>query len=897
MWDTYRLPTTGNFSLRKIAFLFIAVSLAALSWVIAAAPTAHAADANWDGDAIIKDGNRYVKETAAIPGVPPGHQIYVFKNPNAPTTAQVIYFKDGEDTSKPFAAQQATATLDGGRYTGLSPPTSLTVDAKAAATKKEKTQCDTPGIGWIICPFSRWVAGGMDSIFKTFASFLKVQPLTNDTGSALYKAWSVMLGLANMAFVAAFLVIIYSQITSVGFSNYNIKKMIPRLIVAAILVNISYYVCAFAVDVSNILGSSVQQALVDIRKSLPEGAQSIDALSWKNVTEYILSGGTIAVAGMVGWASFLGGAAGGSFTALAFLLFPILVTGALAVLAALIVLAARQALIIVLIVVAPLAFVAYLLPNTEKWFERWRELFTTMLLMFPLFGLVFGGSQLASYIIMQSASDFSVVLFGLFVQVAPLAITPFLVKFSGSLLGRLAGMVNNPQKGLIDRTRNWANDRAEVRKGAGLKAAARGGGHFFQRRAFKREKDRLNREMMKKDHEAHVDAAWHHDNRYRALHGSMSGAELRKKAGETSAERHFEEIKAQDRTLQRYSGRIRTNEAAIKSLQTQEEAAWEEAKSKSMQSGNRFSAFNQEARQVSQDLNVAETRVASAKAVLREEYGRQLIDSEQLQRAAGGIAGADRALAMGIAEYRKAYGQHVEEANAILKHFNLSSTQRQNHAMGREVVVMDSKGVTKLLRADSIYTREAAIDTQLSQGTVKEIHEIVEAAGTELNGFKTTIQDAVARNKLSQKAVYLGGKTINDIGQGTLVGKAGLDAAVLRTFMDGKISAGDLATNDAEALKRIWEVLGSVTRQVQSGNPPAGLDVPTFMKRAEALKNATYSALNNRSISGSIKDNAHDVLVEMRHGLPGQIDPSAANNQSPPNNGTSDDASQDDGVQ
>ena len=86
----------------------------------------------------------------------------------------------------------------------------------------------------------------------------------------------------------------------------------------------------------------------------------------------------------------------------------------------------------------------------------------TMLMVFPMFSLLFGGSQLASYIIIQNTDKISVVILGLLVQAAPLAITPFLLQFSGSLVGKMAGMLNDPKKGLVDRSRNWSKDRAET---------------------------------------------------------------------------------------------------------------------------------------------------------------------------------------------------------------------------------------------------------------------------------------------------------------------------------------------------------------------------------------------------------------------------------------------------
>lgn len=179
--------------------------------------------------------------------------------------------------------------------------------------------------------------------------------------------------------------------------------------------------------------------------------------TWEQVTLLALAGTGVAVGGY----TILATTVSGSLP----LLLPFLVGGILAVLVALIVLAARQALITVFIIISPLAFVAYVLLNTEKWFTKWRETLTTLLLLFPIFSVVFSGAQLAGIAIIQSAGGnlFTIIL-GLATQVAPIVVTPLLVKFSGGLIGKIAGLVNNPNKGLVDRTRKWAEGVSQERK-------------------------------------------------------------------------------------------------------------------------------------------------------------------------------------------------------------------------------------------------------------------------------------------------------------------------------------------------------------------------------------------------------------------------------------------------
>lgn len=842
MWDTYRLPASGNFSLRKIALLFFAVLTAAFLWAVSFAPTTHAADATWEGDAIVKDGgNKYTKESGAIPGIPPGYQAYVFRpNGAQSTTAQVIYMPDNADVTKAVTAQQATYDIVNGRLNGpRGEPVVVTIEAKAAnATQKEKTQCDVAGIGWIVCMISRFLASGMDNFFRWISTFLEVKPITGDTDSGLYKAWSVMLGLANLAFVLAFLMIIYSQITSVGFSNYNIKKMIPKLIIAAVLVNISYYICALAVDVSNILGHSLQQALIDIRNSLPSPSPTgVDWFNWKNLTEYILSGGTIAAAGFAGWTAFTAGT-GGAISALVPLLVPILVAGTLAFVIALLLLAARQALITVLIVISPLAFVAYLLPNTEKWFERWRELFTTMLMVFPLFSLLFGGSQLASYIIIQNADQASVVILGLFVQAAPLALTPFLVKFSGSLIGRLAGMVNDRSKGIYDNANNWARERADKRKGIAQERAARGLGTALQRHAFRREKSRLDREAFKKRGEEALDAGWHEDARYRAHHAQRGYTEDRKKTAESQATEHMERLASRSQTWQDFRGHRRLSDDVTKNLQAREDAAWEEAKSKGVQTGNQYSGLATRAQKEAEQAQAIAYQAGTAQAMQKLEYANEVVKNNALAKQAGGIdivGGADSARAAALAAIKKSKIESTAEGRALFEHFNLSSSDRQKLAKGVEVTGKSDDGRTHIFKPqESKYVRMAAIEQQVTYGTIEERQELIlkTGAGKELHEFRDIIADAMVKGSIGQTANYLGGKTIDDVRSGKLMGTGDLLRAAATAIAKGKLSPEQLLNQDKTSMETIVEAVKQLNAgQIHLDNTEQAMALPAELAR------------------------------------------------------------------
>jgi hypothetical protein len=359
-----------------------------------------------------------------------------------------------------------------------------TVEPRATKADENASTCNVEGVGWIICPVMRLMANVVDAAYGFVSSLLLVQPLmTTGSTAGVYSAWSAMRSFANIAFVIAFIIIIYSQLTGAGINNYGIKKMLPRLIVAAILVNVSYWICAIAVDLSNIIGSSVnglfQNAIPAVdtpnQSKIGDAAAGTGALGWVGITGVVLASAVAVL--------YIGLSA----------LLPAILAALLAIVTVFLVLTLRQALIILLVIISPLAFVAYLLPNTEGMFKKWRELFQTLLLMFPIIAFLFGASSLASAIVMAGASGtykIAVQIMGALIAIIPLALTPIVMKTAGGVLNRFGGMVNNPNKGPFDRMkkgaegiRNRQQDRRAIRSMNGGNVF--GGGQF--RRQAKRE--------------------------------------------------------------------------------------------------------------------------------------------------------------------------------------------------------------------------------------------------------------------------------------------------------------------------------------------------------------------------------------------------------------------------
>lgn len=335
--------------------------------------------------------------------------------------------------------------------------------------------CSAGALGWVICPLTDFISDATQTIAEIIEDQLVYPPLLDsDQGNAIRTVWGTVLGIANLGLVIAFLIIIFSQATSVGLSSYGIKKILPRIIAAAILMNLSFFLCAIAVDLANILGVSikgiVQAGIESIDKAAPASdLQSADGTSWAAGVVGILALGVAAFTGTI-----------------AFLL-PVILAALIAVFTAFLVIAARGVIVTLLIIVAPLAFLAWILPNTEQWFTKWRKLFTTMLLMFPLVMIVFYGSLLVSRLVLVTTAgggdgDPKIMtnIIALAILTVPLFSLPFIMKSAGGVLDRLGIIANNRSKGLVDRSRKAAN-------------TAQKNSRFSNALAFRRENRELSR--------------------------------------------------------------------------------------------------------------------------------------------------------------------------------------------------------------------------------------------------------------------------------------------------------------------------------------------------------------------------------------------------------------------
>ena len=800
----------------------------------------YAVDAEWSGHNLTYNKEKYTKvsDDKKIKqfNLPDNSLVYVNEDKNKKET-KVIYFPSSEISSLSSATYAVYSFTPPNTYEQTS---TSTISIESPSENSTSTSCDVQGIGWIICPVSNWLADGIDYMYSALQEFLKTKPLeTTNQNSGIYLAWVIMRNISNVAFIVAFLVIIYSQLTSVGISNYGVKKMIPRLVIAAVLVNLSFTICAILLDLSNIAGYAFQDAFMGIKNTISTVGENTSTWTWSEVISTALSNGALAI----GAIAFT--------TELLPMLVPAATLAGLTLLLILLIMAARQALIIILIIISPLAFVCYLLPGTEKWFKKWRDSFLTMLVFFPAFSVVFGGAQLAGILIIQNATGPNGAIMhvlGMLVQIIPLAITPLIMKFSGGVLGKFAGFVNDKNKGWYDRTKNWSKGRREIIRN---KKLANPNMARFNPNRLRRWTDHNGRALKKEleTSQKNAENSFRDTARYKKLDLDARQASRRADLLSAQDDNRYTEATLGHAPTDTY-GKRPLYDRALRAVS----ATY--ATRRDLKAHQQQTAFMNDIKDLETEIAVSGLIKNNAQRQQHSEFAEQLINSKELREKAGGnvfkdangnLIGANAALASAIATSRSEYAKSIDEARQIIKHYKLDAKQRQGLALDKVSINLPG-GVN--LSGDSIFVREAAIEEQIKYGTAAEVAELLSELPPE---FYSSAASALAESGVRNKASFMGGKLIDDMLKGDINNRGDLMNHFAEWLQGGKYKPETLASTDADAVKLLIEAVNTTS-------------VITNKKRQD-IKDVINTILTDRRLSANVTDAAKEQFEIFRNML------------------------------
>ena len=338
-------------------------------------------------------------------------------------------------------------------------------DSKETDNSENKDECaaELNGFGSIICSGQNLFVTITQILFDAVSKILESQAeLTKE--NAVRQQWGNLLNVANAILIIAFLVVIYSTATSTGgLSNYDVKKLLPRIIIFAMAINLSYYICMALVDLSNILGHGIFGLFLggktgDAPQLMKTAKATADAISIPPEVGAITTVAIVAI--------------------LIFLVGPPIIIALLTILFALVV---RGMALMILVIISPVAIASYLFNSQglSKGFTMWRDNYIKLLLVYPLFMLVWAGSRVVSSL-NPNSPDPTLAIFGLLMEViclvAPaMSILP-LFKMSGDIMGKATIAAQNNQG--ANKFAGWAGSKFTGKPGdpnsPGLRGKAAG---------------------------------------------------------------------------------------------------------------------------------------------------------------------------------------------------------------------------------------------------------------------------------------------------------------------------------------------------------------------------------------------------------------------------------------
>lgn len=183
--------------------------------------------------------------------------------------------------------------------------------------------------------------------------------------------WKLILDFTNIFFALVLLIIAFASI--LGKEEYGVKKLLPKLIIAALLINFSLVICGLLIDFSQVFMHHFIPP--DVGTRLKEGL---------NIAK--LTG----VEKEASFAELTKGAGAGAqkiVIAVVTVVFGILIMlGAIGVLfAGVFIILWRMFMLWILLIFAPLAWLCSILPYTEKYYKQWWENFIQQCLIGPVY--------------------------------------------------------------------------------------------------------------------------------------------------------------------------------------------------------------------------------------------------------------------------------------------------------------------------------------------------------------------------------------------------------------------------------------------------------------------------------------------------------------------------------
>ncbi|MGH7156734.1 MAG: hypothetical protein ACREGG_01300 [Candidatus Saccharimonadales bacterium] len=354
------------------------------------------------------------------------------------------------DTSFSLYGSPPTINTSGQICTGTTcvTPTTTPITPNSPGTCESAS---STGFEWIICPALRL----FDSMVNTFTNILENLLDFNTSqylNGQIKSSWSIMRTISSAVLVIIMLIAVIAQAVGGGpIDAYTLRKILPRLVVAVILIQISWVMLVWFINLADDLGHGVRDLIsapfggwqnLDLAHLIyplgGRGVLTVTALFTSMIAVIAFSGLTIAGIGLLGLSALL--------TDLVAFVFLVL----------------RQVFVVMAVILFPIALIAWILPGTQRYWKLWADNFIKLLLLFPMIMALIYGGRIFAHVFIAANANSTIGVFVLFIGFfGPYWFLPKAFRWGGQLFAAASSGAMDATKGLREFPRKYAMGKAK----------------------------------------------------------------------------------------------------------------------------------------------------------------------------------------------------------------------------------------------------------------------------------------------------------------------------------------------------------------------------------------------------------------------------------------------------
>lgn len=344
------------------------------------------------------------------------------------------------------------------------------------STAPPKLACDfftLNPLNWIFCPLISTAeegAGKLDDLINHLLtisadpsnpnSIFSDSSSGSQTSNPYHVAWAAFRVVALGMIAIASLIMVIAQAAGLDFLDaYTIRKILPRLLIAAVAITLSWSIWQFLTQLSNAAGVGVR----DMVYAPFSGLKQANLAGGSSIVLLLLGTGAAVAFGMLA-------------------LFSFAVTGLLAGAVGAVVLIGRVEIYTLAVMISSFGIALSILPQTQKGWKIYYDTSLGLLVSFPIISfMIASGRVIAATAMAQSASGSNQTILQMIAIVsyfAPYFLIPFAFRLAGGLLATVGGFANDRSRGAFDRLKKFR--AGEVKKNV----AALGSGERFRNGAI-----------------------------------------------------------------------------------------------------------------------------------------------------------------------------------------------------------------------------------------------------------------------------------------------------------------------------------------------------------------------------------------------------------------------------